>query len=188
MKISLLVSLCFHAALLMAIQKVFPIHWVPEPLRTFHVELLRPSEDRFREKAPQELDHARIEQQESKQPQKGLDTISLDTNDKRYSSYAKIIKERLMRHWTYPREAVENLMEGNVRVLFSMNKEGGLTRLEVIRTSAFDILDKEVLRAVRAAAPFPPFPESVRASRLSIRADFAYRLSARGDALDASRE
>ena len=178
MKISLLVSLCFHAALLMAIQKAFPIHWVPEPLRTFHVELLRPSEDHFRETAPPELDHAKIQQQASEQPEIEPDTISLDTKDKRYSSYAKIIKERLMQHWTYPPDAVENLMEGNVRVLFSMNKEGGLIRVDIIRNSPFDILDNEALRAIRAAAPFPPFPESVRASRLSIKAGFAYRLSA----------
>ena len=40
MKICLVVSLLIHLSMLLGIQKAFPINWFPEPLRTYHVELI----------------------------------------------------------------------------------------------------------------------------------------------------
>ena len=64
-------------------------------------------------------------------------------------------------------------------VIFSLNRDGKMIQIKVHKPSAYEILDNEAIRAISTAAPFPPFPEHVTASRLNIRANFDYRLTAR---------
>ena len=177
MKICLVLSLLFHLSILLGMQKAFPINWFPEPLRTYHVELVRPPMDPLNDEETPGTDLAGIKPDEKEIPEKTEDTISLDTKDKRYVSYAKVIKERLMRYWEYPREARENLIEGKVLVLFTLNTQGHLKDIKILLPSSYEILDKETLRTIRTASPFPPFPGSVTVKRLNIKANFAYRLT-----------
>jgi len=179
MKTSLIVSVCFHFCVLMVVQKAFPINWAREPLRTYHVELLRPPVDPLDEAETTGADLAKIKPEEKTPPEETEDTISLDTANKKYSSYAAVIKARLMQHWEYPQEARENLIEGKVLVLFTLNREGRLKDLKILRPSDHAILDKETERTIRSAAPFPAFPGSVTVARLHIKADFAYTLTRR---------
>ena len=178
MRISLIVSVLFHVCVLMVVQKAFPINWAMEPLRTYHVELLRPPVDPLDDEERAGADLAKIKPEEETPPEETEDTISLDTKNKKYSSYAAVIKARLMQHWEYPREAWENLIEGKVLVLFTLNRQGQLKELKILRPSVHAILDDETERTIRSAAPFPPFPGSVTVARLHIKADFAYMLSA----------
>jgi protein TonB len=125
-----------------------------------------------------DADLAKINADEKERSEEAEDTISLDTKDKRYTSYAKAIKTRLMKHWEYPREARENLIEGKVLIVFSLNRQGHLKEIRILQPSGYDILNKEAERAIRSAAPFPSFPGSVTVARLNIKADFAYLLAA----------
>ncbi len=179
MKISLIVSLFIHLSMLFTIQKTFPTNWFPEPLRTYHVELIRPPIDPLNDEETSGADLAKIKPDEEKSPEKVEDTISLDTKDKRYVSYAKVIKERLMRYWEYPSEAKENLIEGKVFVRFTLNRQGQLKDIKILSSSSFEILEKETLRTIRTASPFPPFPGSVTVRKLNIKANFSYRLTSR---------
>jgi TonB family protein len=177
--VSLIVSLLFHAGVLLVIQKAFPMNWLTSQLRTYQVELLRPPVDPFPDEEAYGTDLAKLKPQEKILQEENQDTISLNTQDKRYSSYAKIIKERLMRYWGYPREAWENFMEGKVLVLFSLNREGHLKDITILAPSGYNILDGEAVRTIRASAPFPPFPDSVTVSTLNIKANFVYQLISR---------
>ena len=177
MRISLIVSLLFHVCILLGIQEAFPINWVIKPLRTYRVELIRPPMEALDDEKTSGADLARIKSQKKTPPEKTEDTISLDTKDERYISYARVIKEKLMRHWTYPRQAWEKLIEGKVLVLFTLNRQGHLREIKLLQPSAYDILNGETTRVIRAAAPFPPFPGAVTVTRLNIKANFAYRLT-----------
>ena len=179
MRISLLVSFGLHLILLFSFKQAFPLYWAAEDLRTYNVELIRPPVEDVDTDNTSATDIAKIEEKENPPPLSEQDTISLDTEDKRYVTYAKIIKERLLRHWRYPPEAKENLIEGRLMVLFSLGKEGNLAYVEVLKSSGHDILDTEAGRAIHAAAPFPPFPEHVAVKRLNIKASFDYRITAR---------
>ncbi len=178
MRISLIISLLFHVIVLFGVQKAFPVNWM-KPLRTYHIELLRPPVDTSYNEKNAGTDLARIKPHEKKQPEKTEDTISLDTKDKRYVSYAKVIKERLMQHWEYPRKARDNLIEGQVLVIFSLDRQGNLQDIKILMPSAYAILDEETQRVIRASAPFPSFPGSVTVQKLNIKANFAYILTAR---------
>ncbi|MCJ7594465.1 MAG: energy transducer TonB [Desulfobacterales bacterium] len=179
MRISLLVSFGLHLIMLFSFKQAFPLYWAAEDLRSYRVELIRPPVEDIDTDNTSATDIAKIEEEEKPPPQSEQDTISLDTEDRRYVTYARIIKERLIRHWRYPPEAKENLIEGRLMVLFTLGKEGNLVHVGILKSSGHDILDTEAGRAINAAAPFPPFPEHVSVKRLNIKASFDYRITAR---------
>ncbi|MDY6973929.1 MAG: energy transducer TonB [Thermodesulfobacteriota bacterium] len=178
MRISLIISLILHLCMLLMIQKAMPTSWITKPLRTYNIELLRPPVNPLADEEITGSDFVDPKALGKPWQDETGDTISLDTRDERYMSYARIIKERLMSHWRYPRQAWENLIEGRVLVLFSLNRHGRLKDVRVLQPSACEILDQEALRSIRSAAPFPPFPSSVTVARLNIKANFAYKLTA----------
>jgi TonB family protein len=180
MKASLIISFLFHVGVLLMIQEAFPMNWITTPLRTYNVELLRPPVDPFDDReAGTGTDLATLQPLKEPPAEPTEATISLNTQDKRYSSYAKIIKEHLMRHWNYPQEAWENLIEGKVLVLFTLDREGDLKGIKILAPSAYKTLGQEAVRTIHTAAPFPPFPGSLTVSRLHIKANFVYRLVSR---------
>jgi len=177
MRICLIISLLFHAAILLAIQKVFPFRWNMETLHTYKVELIRPPiNDLDLDNLPSTLiEH--LKSQEKPEVLESQDTISLDTKDKRYITYTGMIKEEIMYHWMYPPEARLYLLEGNITVLFSLQRDGTMSGLGITSPSGHKTLDNEVIRAITRAAPFPPFPGDIKVKRLNINARFDYRLS-----------
>ena len=82
-----------------------------------------------------------------------------------------------MQHWKYPPEARARLIEGSLMVIFSLIRDGKMTRIDVIKPSSHKILDEEVLLAINKAVPFPPFPDSITVKILNIKATFDYRLT-----------
>lgn len=65
--------------------------------------------------------------------------------------------ERTSTH-AYPVDANGNKLRGNLRVTVEINKDGGLLKAEVDRTSGNPELDKAALRIARLAAPFARLP------------------------------
>lgn len=174
----LIASLVLHAAMLIAIQMVIPLGVLLKPLRTYRVEFIRPPVESMKREDIGGADLAHQDKSEKPRAQDTEETISLDTKDLRYSSYAGVIKAMLERQWAYPEEAKRNLLEGRLQVLFSLNPEGHLVDLKILESSGHGILDREAMNAVNTAAPFPPFPASVAVAKLNIRATFDYRLTA----------
>ncbi|MDB9822483.1 TonB family protein [Deltaproteobacteria bacterium] len=177
MKASLVISFVFHVIILLVFQKAIPFHVINQELRTYRVELIRPPvDDMDKEDLPgDQIDHEG--QNELPEADASQDTISLDTKDKRYISYASLIKNEIMLNWRYPPEARAYLMEGRLTVLFSLSSDGRMTHISVSNSSENEILDNEVIRAINSSVPFPSFPESITVKRLNIRATFDYRLT-----------
>ncbi len=176
MKTSLLISFIFHLILLLAFQGAFPHYWSTTELRTYKVDLIRPSiEDIDIGNTPGDYIHT--EEEEIPVSDTYQETISLDTKDERYISYANLIKGKIMGHWRYPPEAVAHLIEGRLSVLFSLASDGKMIHISITGGSGYDMLDKEVIRAISASVPFPPFPQSITVKRLNIKATFDYRLT-----------
>jgi TonB family protein len=179
LRICLMVSLAFHAVMVLALQNVVPIDLAVEDLRIYRVELLRPPVDDMDLVEKPDTDIAKPEDPAASKTssEETQDTISLDTDDKRYVTYAQAVKERIAGQWKYPQEAKKKKLEGRLVALFSLNREGALTRLDITQSSGHEVLDHEAERAVRSAAPFPPFPSTVTVGRLNINVSFDYTLS-----------
>ena len=175
----LILSLAFHAVMVLALQNAIPTYLAGEDLRIYRVELLRPPVDDLDLAEKPDTDISKPEEPAASKTssEETQETISLDTADKRYVTYAQAIKERIAGQWKYPQEARKKRLEGRLVALFSLNKEGALTRMEITRSSGHEVLDREAERAVQSAAPFPPFPSTITVSRLNINVSFDYTLS-----------
>ena len=179
MRISLIVSSLFHVILFFAFQKFVILEWSSAELRTYWVDLIRPAIEDFNMDEFSEADSTRLSHEKPDSPLDSEDTISLDTKDKRYVNYAVLIKKRIIQNWRYPPEAREQLIEGNLLVVFSVGRHGEMIQAKILKTSGHEILDMEAIRAIRNAAPFPPLPEHITARRLNIKAKFDYQLTVR---------
>lgn len=64
----------------------------------------------------------------------------------------------------YPQEAVEKKLYGKLRLYVSLDPDGSVEETRVLRSSGHDVLDEAAIHIVELAAPFSPFPSSMRAS------------------------
>lgn len=103
-------------------------------------------------------------------------TVELDDPDAEYASYLKKIKKKIENIWSYPRQAFEREKEGTNTVKFSLDKNGKLLASRIIKSSGYDLLDKETMSVIRAAAPYESFPPDINFSKLHILATFHYSL------------
>jgi TonB family protein len=178
-KVCLILSFLFHAVTIFAFHDVYILEWADEKPRTYKVDLIRaPVEDIDLDEKPG-ADISQTDEEPAPPPKLDQDTISLDTTDKRYVSYLGLIKGKLGSQWKYPSAARDRLIEGKLLLEFSIVRRGDLVEIDLLKRSGFGILDEEAVRAVRAAAPFPPFPDHVSVKRLNIRVDFDYRMTSK---------
>ncbi|MEI6128124.1 MAG: energy transducer TonB [Pseudomonadota bacterium] len=107
-------------------------------------------------------------------------TVSLYADNKKhskYSSYLRHLRQKIDSAWEYPASAKERGIEGELRVLFSIEKTGGLLDVKLLQSSGNAVLDQEALRTLHSAAPFNPLPSSLSISRLNVHASFKYQFS-----------
>ena len=178
-KVCLIVSFLFHVVTILAFHDAFHLNWMVEKPRTYKVDLIRAPVDDLDPDDTPGVDISETKEESGPPPTLDEDTISLDTKDKRYVSYARLIKGRIGSQWRYPSAARDRLIEGQLMLLFSLVKEGEVIEIKLLDPSGYKVLDEEAIRAVRAAAPFPPFPDHVTVKRLNIQASFDYRMTSK---------
>jgi len=100
--------------------------------------------------------------------------IPLDSQDPQYGDAFDRIKQRIYREWTFPEAARMRGIGGEVLVSFSLRKSGTLTRVSLVRGSGHPQLDQEAVRAIKAAAPYDPFPPKMEEDPINILASFYY--------------
>ncbi|MFQ5532415.1 MAG: TonB family protein, partial [Candidatus Methylomirabilales bacterium] len=101
-------------------------------------------------------------------------TVSLETRSSEYAPYLAGVKRRIQQHWRVHPYVKQVGLTANLVVLFSINRDGELARLDVTKSSGVSILDEAAVGAVRAAAPYSPFPPMFTFQRLNIIANFHY--------------
>lgn len=171
------ISVLLHIAALFVIQLVFPLQWNPKTppalpviIRRVHAETEPAKTAPLPDTDGRPVAHRPPAAQTER-------VVSLDTKDEKFHPYLERVKEHLLTYWHYPPGARERLVEGRTVVLFSLLRPGQLEGLHLTSSSGYASLDLGVLQTVRAAAPFPAFPDSLGLDRLKIRANFAYRLT-----------
>ena len=102
------------------------------------------------------------------------DTVDLNTTEFKYLSYFLKLKRQIEAVWNYPELSRIRGEQGELFMVFTIRRDGYLEDINLIDSSGFSRLDDEALRAVRAASPFSPFPQSWELDRLNIRAIFRY--------------
>lgn len=104
----------------------------------------------------------------------GERTVSLETQSSEFAPYLATVKRKIERQWIVPRYAREVGFTGRLIMLFSITKEGKLAQLKINESSGVSILDEAAIEAVKAAAPYAPFPTHFTFRQLNIVANFQY--------------
>lgn len=102
-------------------------------------------------------------------------SVSLYTTDPKYVTYVGKIKQSIETVWQYPEIALRYGLQGKLALEFTVGNNGQLEALRLIRSSGSTLLDDEALRAIKAAAPFPPIPPWITPNPLRISATMEYR-------------
>jgi len=100
--------------------------------------------------------------------------ISLNTNDPVYVTYFTKVKQLIESQWEYPEIALRYGLQGRLALQFMIGGNGQLEQLRLIRSSGSQVLDEEAVRAIKAAAPFPPIPSWIKPNPLLISASMEY--------------
>jgi TonB family protein len=92
----------------------------------------------------------------------------LSVRARRHDPYFRRMYERLDRHIVFPHDLALSLRQGEVVVAFTLSAGGDVSRLSMQKTSGFAAFDRELVRALGAAAPFGPVPEALLQGRPEI--------------------
>lgn len=99
--------------------------------------------------------------------------VDRTTRNKVLNDYTLLTRDCIQRAWTTPAEiAVPGALKGKVSINYTVKRSGAVERVELVKGSGIPEMDRTLLKAIRAAAPFPPFPDGVDASSIMIRANF----------------
>ncbi len=115
----------------------------------------------------------------SKSVNKKEAVVDLNTTQYKYTSYFVKLREKIYQVWNYPDESRFNRESGNLRIVFTIRSDGQLEDVRLLSSSGYQRLDNEVLRTIKVASPFYPFPRSWEEEKLKIPATFDYRLDSR---------
>ncbi|HAT50194.1 MAG: energy transducer TonB [Nitrospirae bacterium] len=103
-------------------------------------------------------------------------TLDLNTSKVRYAVYFARLKERIEQGWVYPQRAKRQNLSGNLRIRFTIGRDGHLLDIKILRSSGETVLDESALNAVKAAAPYAPFPEHWKLEKIHVTTSFEYIL------------
>jgi periplasmic protein TonB len=62
----------------------------------------------------------------------------------------------------YPEDARRNRIFGDLRLLVAINADGSVREIKIMQSSGKSVLDTAAIRIVKMAAPFSPFPSTLR--------------------------
>lgn len=111
------------------------------------------------------------------------DANRLNARRFKYASFFNRVRDAVAEHWhpevlhaaRDPEGRVHGTKTRITKLLISLNDDGSVHRVRLVRTSDVDYLDEEAIRAVRAAQPFTnPPPQLVDRSSGKIEFGFAF--------------
>jgi protein TonB len=102
--------------------------------------------------------------------------VTFDTKEYRFAGYMTKLKEKIESIWVYPPEAAQRGIYGDLKILFTINKDGSLGEVKLIRTSGYKMLDDAAINALRDGQPYWPLPDSWHMKSYTILGHFVYSL------------
>ncbi|CAM2008968.1 TonB family protein [Acanthopleuribacter pedis] len=93
----------------------------------------------------------------------------VDHTDMEWQAYYRHVYMQVSRGWSRG-----SVVAGVTRVRFFIQKDGGISNVEVVKSSGRSFLDSRSKRAVNRVSGLPPLPQGFQGDRLIINIDFDY--------------
>ena len=97
--------------------------------------------------------------------------------EKETLEYKNMVKQKLQAARSYPPGAKWKGIEGSVRLVFAIGKEGDLRFAGIDESSGEESLDSGALRTIKKAAPFPALPPAYDGLEMKMHVNIVYRLN-----------
>ncbi|MBS1114519.1 MAG: protein TonB [Nitrospirae bacterium] len=104
------------------------------------------------------------------------DSLTFDTSDYRYAGYMRKLKEKIESIWVYPPEAQARGLYGDLKIRFTIKRNGKLGAVELVRTSGYKMLDDAAIKALKDGEPYWPVPEEWGMESYTILGHFVYSI------------
>jgi len=104
------------------------------------------------------------------------DAITFDTRDYRFAGYMRKLREKIESIWEYPADAARRGLYGDLRIRFTIRKDGRLGRIELVRTSGYKSLDDAAIKALKDGEPYWPLPDEWGMDSYEILGHFIYTM------------
>lgn len=105
------------------------------------------------------------------------EAIDLNTKNYRYIGYFTNMRRAIELVWSYPPTAARKGASGKVRIIFIIESNGSVSKIRLVDSSGYEILDHAIVEAIQLASPFAPLPETFRKDQLSVSGTFSYVLN-----------
>ncbi|SNR75651.1 energy transducer TonB [Desulfurobacterium atlanticum] len=90
--------------------------------------------------------------------------------------YIKEVINSLDKNKQYPELAKEMGIQGTVKLVLTIDRNGNVEKIEVAESSGFPILDKNAVKTVKKSK-FPPFPPEVKKEKMKINIYITYKIN-----------
>jgi TonB family protein len=103
----------------------------------------------------------------------GTVLIAFNVRDQAVSVWTQSVLSRIERYWVIPTMSRVGLA-GQVEISLTVDQRGRQMALEIVRSSAREMLDQAALNAVKASLPFPSLPENIAGQAFRFNFVFTY--------------
>jgi len=143
---------------------------LPDP-----AELLRQARQTV-ETAPDPLAYERVL---PKRPRRKF--VTANTREHLYASYMRawVAKVERVGNMNYPERARRRNLDGSLVLSVDVLPDGSIERVQVLRSSGYELLDEAAVRIVRLAAPYAELPPDIRAETDILTITRTWQFSAR---------
>jgi protein TonB len=108
------------------------------------------------------------------------DRIDMNTSSFKYISYFSGFRKQIELAWIYPGEAIRRGLQGTVLIEITIEKNGKVSKVRVVESSGYQLLDSNIISTIKTASPFAPLPKAWSKERLVVTGAFRYQLSYTG--------
>jgi pilus assembly protein CpaC len=92
-------------------------------------------------------------------------------------TYSKIVQKRILDGFSYPSTARQAGFQGTVKLSLKLSHQGNLLDLKLKDPSGYRILDDDALNTAQKAAPYPPFPPTIKEQEFWVDIPIIYQLN-----------
>lgn len=100
--------------------------------------------------------------------------VTFDTKEYQFAGYMTKLRQKIESIWVYPPEAAAKGIYGDLKIRFTIRKDGRLGAVELVRTSGYKMLDDAAMKALKDGEPYWPLPDSWGRNSYTIEGHFVY--------------